>query len=227
LDLFEAGEWEEALRLVEEFLAEVEAGSAHYMEGACRMVRAYIRLARGNVEGALGDSRRALDVAREAKDPQVLEPTLGEHARILLLAGRDGEAVATADELLAIAAAEEGHLIWSLWFVPLSLVLSSVSRAAEIAPLAERARPDTPWIHAGVAIAEGDLTRAADVLSDIGSLPHEAYLRLLAAERLVSEDRRSEAEDQLEPALAFFRGVEATAYVRRGKALLGAAATSG
>jgi class 3 adenylate cyclase/tetratricopeptide (TPR) repeat protein len=227
LDLFEAGDWEGALRLAEEFLAEVEAGSPHYMEGACRLVRAYIRLARDNPEGAVGDARRAADVAREAKDPQVLQPSLAEEARVLLMAGQPRAAEAAADELLAIAAAEEGHLIWSLWFVPLSLVLSSVGRATEVPSLAERARPVTPWIRAGVAIAEGDLTRAADVLSEIGSLPHEAYLRLLAAELLVSDGRRSEAEDELALALAFFRGVEATAYVRRGEALLGAAATSG
>jgi tetratricopeptide (TPR) repeat protein len=227
LDLFEAGEWDEALRSAEEFLAEVEAGSAHYMEGACRIVRAYIRLARDNVDGALADGARALEVAREAKDPQVLQPTLGEYARVLLMAGRPGEAEATADELLAIAAREEGHLIWSLWFVPESLVLSSVGRAAEVPRLAERARPDTPWIRTGVAIADEDLPRAADMLSAIGSLPHEAYLRLGAAERLLSDGRRSEAEEELQLALAFFRGVDATAYVRRGEALLGAAATGG
>jgi tetratricopeptide (TPR) repeat protein len=224
IDLFDAGEWEEALRTSEEFIAEVAAGSAHYMEGACRVVRAYIRLARGDVEGGLADSARALVVAREAKDPQVLQPTLGEHARLLLMAGRVSDAEAAADELLEITAGEEGHLVWSLWFVPMSLVLSSVERQAEVRALADRARPETPWIRVGLAIAEDDLPAAADLLSEIGSLPHEAFTRLWAAERFFAEGRRAEAEDQLHRALTFYRRVEAAAYVRRGEALLASTA---
>jgi len=225
-DLFDAGEWDEALRTAEEFLAEVEAGSPHYMEGACRVVRAYIRLARDQVDGALADGARAVEVAREAKDPQVLQPSLGEYSRLLLMAGRAGEAEAVTDELLVVAA-DDPHLVWSLWFVPVALVLTSAGRAAEVTRLAQRALPETLWIRAGVAIVEGDLAGAADLLAEIGSLPHEAYLRLLAAEGFVADGRRPEAEAELQRALTFFRGVGATAYVRRGEALLGAAATSG
>jgi class 3 adenylate cyclase/tetratricopeptide (TPR) repeat protein len=222
-DLFDAGEWEEGLRTADEFLAEVEAGSPHYMEGTCRLVRAYIRLARGHVDGALADGVRAVEVAHEAKDPQILQPTLGDYARLLLMAGRAGQAEAVTDELLTVAA-DDPHLVWSLWFVPVSLVLTSVGRAAEVPRLAEMATPETPWIRAGVAIAEGDLAAGADVLAEIGSLSHEAYLRLLASERFLSDGRWSEAEEQLQRTLVFFREVGATAYIRRGEAILASTA---
>jgi hypothetical protein len=52
----------------------------------------------------------------------------------------------------------------------------------------------------------------------------EAFYRLRAAEQLVVEGRRAEADDQLGPALGFYRSVGATRYVREGEALLAASA---
>jgi hypothetical protein len=52
----------------------------------------------------------------------------------------------------------------------------------------------------------------------------EAFYRLRAAERLVGEGRRAEADEQLRPALAFYRSVRAARYVREGEALLAASA---
>jgi hypothetical protein len=78
-----------------------------------------------------------------------------------------------------------------------------------------------------MAIANGNLPAAADLLADIGSLSHEAHLRFVAAEGLLSQGRRDEGEEQLRRALAFFRAVGGTRYLRRGDALLGAAATGG
>jgi hypothetical protein len=54
--------------------------------------------------------------------------------------------------------------------------------------------------------------------------PHEAHARLRAAERLRADGRHAEADEQLTPALAFFRSVAASRYVRRGEALLAATA---
>ena len=48
----------------------------------------------------------------------------------------------------------------------------------------------------------------------------EAYARLRAAEQLESQGRHAEAQTHLTRALAFYRSVGATAYVRRGEALL-------
>jgi hypothetical protein len=51
-----------------------------------------------------------------------------------------------------------------------------------------------------------------------------AEARLRAAEALTAEGRSAEAQVQLEQALAFYRSVGATAYVRRAEALLRASA---
>jgi tetratricopeptide (TPR) repeat protein len=224
LDLYHAGEWEEALRIADEFIAEVEVGSAHYMESICRMVRAWIRLSRGQLEAALTDGARALAVARDAKDPQALHPTLAEYARLLLMAGRPGEAVATANELLEIADPDEEQLVRSLWIVPIAFVLAESGRATEALEQADATRPATRWAKAAREIARGEFLDAADVLAEIGALSDEAYTRLLGAERLMVEGREADAQAQLSKALAFYRSVGATAYVRRGEALLASTA---
>ena len=51
----------------------------------------------------------------------------------------------------------------------------------------------------------------------------EAEARLHAAEELVAQGCRVEADEQLEQALAFYRSVGATRYVRETEALLAAA----
>jgi class 3 adenylate cyclase/tetratricopeptide (TPR) repeat protein len=224
LDLYHAGEWEQALKTAEEFIAEVDVGSAHYMESAARLVRAWIRLARDQVDPALADAARAVAVAREAKDPQALHPTLGEHARVLLMAGRASEAEAVADELLGIQEAHDDRLIRSLWVLPVATVLVASGRAEEALAVADESRPVTPWAEAARAVAKGNLPAAADLLARIGALPDEAHVRLEAAERLLAEGRRSDAEAQLSRALAFFGRVGASAYVRRAEALLASTA---
>ena len=54
-------------------------------------------------------------------------------------------------------------------------------------------------------------------------VPLSAEARLLAAAGLVNAGRRQEADEQLRQALAFFRSVGATRYIREGEALLEAA----
>jgi tetratricopeptide (TPR) repeat protein len=224
LDLYHAGEWEEALRIAEEFIAEVEVGSAHYMESACRFVRAWIRLARGRVDEALTDGARALVVARDAKDPQALHPTLAEYARLLLMAGRPRDAETTADELLGIAGGASEQLIRSQWIVPIAFVLAELGRSEEALAETNQSPLTTPWADAARAVAAGDLPEAADVMAEIGALSAEAYARLRGAERLMTEGRERDAQAQLSRALVFYRSVGATAYVRRGEALLASTA---
>jgi class 3 adenylate cyclase/tetratricopeptide (TPR) repeat protein len=224
LDLYHAGEWEEALKMADEFIAEVEVGSAHYMESACRFVRAWIRLARGRVDEALTDGARAVEVARDAKDPQALHPTLGEYARLLLLAGRPVDAERFADEVLELAAAEKDQLVRSQWIVPVAFVLAESGRPDEALAEADKTPLATPWADAARAVAQGDLPEAADVMAQIGARSDEAYARLLGAERLMAEGREQDAQVQLSRALAFHRAVGATAYLRQGEALLASTA---
>src|SRR5439155_3558787 len=99
---FIAGNWDEALRLADEFIAETEAGSPHYFEGTPRYIRGAIRLARGDTEGALADAARGLEVAREAGG-SVYCPSLAFYAEALLAGGQVEQARAAAEEALALA----------------------------------------------------------------------------------------------------------------------------
>jgi hypothetical protein len=58
------------------------------------------------------------------------------------------------------------------------------------------------------------------VFAEMGVPRDEADARLRAAEKLVGEGRRTEADEQLQSALAFYRSVGATRYVREAEALL-------
>jgi hypothetical protein len=73
------------------------------------------------------------------------------------------------------------------------------------------------------AVLDREFERAAERFAEIGSLPDEALARLRAAERLVAEGRANSADTQLQQALAFWRDVGATRYIREGEALLAAA----
>ena len=77
---------------------------------------------------------------------------------------------------------------------------------------------------AAIAMGAGDLQDATAIYGEVGHRPAEAYARLRAAELLVGEGRRAEADAVLGQALAFWRSVGATAYVREGEALLAASA---
>ncbi len=73
-------------------------------------------------------------------------------------------------------------------------------------------------------IVEGDLAGAADVYAEIGSVPDEAYARLRAAEELVREGHRAEADRQLRLAQPLFAQLGATAWAAEAEALLAASA---
>jgi hypothetical protein len=85
-------------------------------------------------------------------------------------------------------------------------------------------RRSTPWTEEVRAYASGDYAGAAEILRQTGSKPEEAEARLRAAEQLVAEGRRAEADEQLQKALGFYRSVGATAYVQDCESLLAASA---
>ena len=80
------------------------------------------------------------------------------------------------------------------------------------------------WVGVADAIARGELERAANRCADIGTLPDEAYVRLVAAKALADAGRHEDAEDQLERALSFHRSVGADAYVREAEQVAAALA---
>ena len=79
-------------------------------------------------------------------------------------------------------------------------------------------------IDAAEAVALGNYLAAADIFSQMGSLPNEAWARQRAAAQLVDAQEQSAASEQLRPALSFWRSVAASRYIREGEALLAATA---
>jgi class 3 adenylate cyclase/tetratricopeptide (TPR) repeat protein len=214
--LYLLGRWDDAVRVADEFLAEVEAGATHYQEGDSRINRGRIRLARGDLDGALEDARKVAAFARATGDPQVVHPSLAFSAFVHAVAGKQAEAEALIDEVLST-----GPMIGTL-ATDLAWAMREIGHGAEFAdrafaPVPEGREP-SPWRAAACAVASGEFERAAQLYGEIGSRPDEAYAWLAAAEE------RGTAGPELDRALAFFREVGATAYLARGEVLLAASA---
>jgi class 3 adenylate cyclase len=218
------GRWDAALRGADEFLAESEAGSRHFIEVPCRLIRGRIRLARGQRDGALQDAVAAVKLAKEAKEPQTLQPALAFQARAVLAAGSVQEASGLASELLAVLARQRSVAAEPNWSGELAVVLQALGRGAELVEFAAQVITPTPWLQAATAVAAGEFRHAGELYAEIGSLPDEAYARLRAAEQLLAADRRVEGNAQLQQALTFYRQVAATGYLREGDALVAASA---
>jgi len=214
--LFGKGEWDEALRRADAFLAACDTGESHYLESGIRQERAEARLARDDVEGALDDLGKMLGPAQEAGDPQALVPALVGAARFQVEVGRVDEAKELAREAFATAPATYGlsDLAW---------VATELDCATELRERLERTPVRTTWGDAARALLGRDFATAADLYYDIGVLDREAAARQRAAEQLVADGRRAEADEQLQRSLAFWRSVSATRYIRQGEALLAAA----
>jgi tetratricopeptide (TPR) repeat protein len=218
----ELGRWDEAVAGADQFLAEVEAGSPHYLAPECLWVRAMIRLGRGDIEAALGDADRGVELARRAKDPQIVYQMLAYAAHVLHEAGEVVRAVSLADEFAGAIEAGESLGFSIVSVQRLAWTLTAVGRGAELA--AELEPYTEPWARAGAAFATGDPVRAGEICAEMGAVTQEAYARLAAARMLVDEGRRAEADEHLHRALAFYRSVGATRYVREGESLLAASA---
>jgi tetratricopeptide (TPR) repeat protein len=201
-----------------------ELGPGHALSRWSFEMRGRIRLARDDVAGALDDAEKSLRLGREAKDPQTLHPALSFAAVASLEAGRRRDAERLADELLALKPADHPipHHVSPLF--DLAWVLAELDRSEELLEATEQAGIQTRWIDIAEMLARGDYSRAAEMYADIGTRPSEAYTRLRAAAQLVDVGRRADADEQLHRALAFWRSVGATRYVREGEALLAASA---
>jgi hypothetical protein len=129
---------------------------------------------------------------------------LGEHDR----------AVAAAEEFLAGIADGPEIGFADTYLHILSWTLTEAGRGEECATELEHYR--VPWARIGIAFGRGDPAQAAELCAEIGAFASEAYCRLSAA--------RAGDLGQLERALAFYRSVGATRYVREGESLLAASA---
>jgi class 3 adenylate cyclase/tetratricopeptide (TPR) repeat protein len=217
------GRWDEVMGQLDDLIADY-ARNPFWMETCCRWLRGRMRLARGDTKGAEADAERAVELARIAKDPQVVWPALALAARVFAVADRH-RAEGLAAELFAAAAAQDFVIggSESEWLNDLVVAVPLLGKERQLLEGLAHAEISTPWRKAAVAYVSGDFLGAADVYASLGALPEEAYSRLRAADALLSEGRRAEADVELQQALAFWRSVGATAYVREGEALLAAA----
>jgi len=217
-----AGLWDDAGRQLDELIAEFES-SAYWMESPCHWLRGRMRLARGDVKGAQEDADRALELTRIAKDPQLLWPSLTFAARVISMTDSQRAGDLVAEILAGWETQGWPRTGMSDWLPDLVVVLPLVRRESEFLEGAAH-MTSTPWLKAALAYVSGDFGGSADIYAAIGAQPDEAYARLRAAEALVRDGKRAEADAELQRSLAFWRSVSATAYVREGEALLAASA---
>jgi class 3 adenylate cyclase/tetratricopeptide (TPR) repeat protein len=216
------GRWGEAIAIIDQTLSEI--GPAHALSRYAFEMRGRIRLARDDTQGALDDAHASLELARHAKDPQTLFPALSFAAVASLEQGRAPDAERLADELLALNPADHTipHHISPL--LDLVSVMARLRRSEDLLEATKRAATRTPHIDGAEALARGNYLAAADIYAKMGSHPKEAHARLRAAAHLADAGQRQQADQQLRRALAFWRSVSATRYIREAEALLPATA---
>jgi predicted ATPase/class 3 adenylate cyclase len=219
LSTFDLGRWDAFLADAGEFLAACEAGSPNYNEVYVRGRLADLHIARDNGEAAGREAARALALAREIKEPQALQPALSCQIRIDLALGRPEGARELAYELLSLL--ERGVTTYGL--IGLALAADDLGVRDAVTRVLDQL-PDRPSVHVAAAALGGDFGRAADISARDGWLVDEAELRLRAARALVEAGRRADADVQLQKALAFYRSVGATRFIREGEGLFAATA---
>jgi class 3 adenylate cyclase/tetratricopeptide (TPR) repeat protein len=223
LDHYHAGEWELALERAH-YVIEATKSTPHLMESAARFARGWISCARGDLDAALQEFERALEIGRSSKDPQSLYPALAFCSELLVGIGQSRQAEALADDLLETVRQVGDQFFVDEWGVSLALALRALGRSGDLDVVLEADRPRTRWWDAAAAIENGELIAAAGALREVGDLPREAYVRLLAAEELAASGRQDEADKQVAAALAFYLSVGATRYVARAESLVAATA---
>jgi class 3 adenylate cyclase/tetratricopeptide (TPR) repeat protein len=217
---FFRGNWDSYMEAAGAFLAESERLGRRYADTWIAAHGSYILLARGDEERAHEQALWSLDIGREAGDPQAVCIALSVLAWIETELGRTAEARTRAIEYLGAAFAG----FWP-WLTTLGLEADRLRLEDELrASVEARVVSGNRWLPALRLSIERDYAGAADALAAIGVRPYEAFARLRAAEQLVVQGRRAEADEQLEQSLAFWRSVGASRYVRECESLLAASA---
>jgi tetratricopeptide (TPR) repeat protein len=212
---FVAGRWQLAEQRADEFL-DVSAKGSHYMDGIALCARSMIALARDRAELARADVERAIVAGRKIGDPQMTIPALATGAFVYVELGELEHALALLEEL------EPTAFIGSA-----ALAFFAASTLDDADVFRERARPfarGTRWDRAAEAVLDGRWVEAANVYEEIGARPYAGLAALRATQTFVADGRRAEADNELRRALAFFRSVGATRYIREGESLLAASA---
>jgi class 3 adenylate cyclase/tetratricopeptide (TPR) repeat protein len=220
--LYRLGRWAEAARIIDEWLLEAEQ-SAYYMEAPTRGLRSRLRLAHDDVAGAVADGVESLELAQRIQDPQVFQPASAWRALLAIETGAPRDAVAPFDELVRRRTGASATGGYAYGDVDTAWAARALGRVDEVEAIFVPQAAANRWARAALHIIREELAAATEVLELIGSTADLAYARLRLAQALVEAGRRSEADEQLAAALAFYRSVGATRYVREGEALLAVA----
>ena len=211
------GHWDRALEDADRFTAECEAGSPHVLEVTVRDVRGHIREARGETRGALEDHVFALALARDTESAQHIVPALSVCAASHAESGQLGDAHLFAAELVEVVRSSSFH-------PALAAVAPFAEELGVRAELLELVTPPTslrrPWRDAAELALELDFSGAADIYAEMPNRALEARFRFHAGRTLIGSGRRAEGEAELERAVAFYRTVAATYFLRRAESLL-------
>ena len=206
---YHAGRWDDASRRVEALLASSAGRPRHFIDPFLYTVRGLLLAARGDIGAALEEDAFQVRLSHDL-DPQAAHPSLVYSSFLHATAGERETASARFDELVRL---------WSdglqrVTFNPSELAFAAVllGRQRDFLALADAAR-STRWLEAARAFARGDYLHAAELFSEIGSRPNEAYARLAKGD-----------DANVRRALEFYRSVGATFYIARAEALLPASA---
>jgi tetratricopeptide (TPR) repeat protein len=218
--LHRLGMWDEFGTRVDDLLADSPPAGT---EASARTFRALIRVARGDLAGAREDSGFALDVARRADEPQAVFPTLSTHGYVLHALGEDDDARKVILELVELleAAGPEIPFVAPGEVVNAWLDLVGRDRLKQVLRTRES---ETKWLVAARTLAGGELERALELYRELESVPDIALLHRLNAEHLLENGRRAEANAHLAEALAHYRSLGATHFIREAERLLPASA---
>jgi class 3 adenylate cyclase/tetratricopeptide (TPR) repeat protein len=218
LPALDGGRWDDCVRLADAFIAECEAGAPHTLQASVHCHRGSIRLARDDLEGAVGDAERALELARDVQQPDRVFQSLGFAVRALAASGALERARALASEFdFLTLGGRRPPPSWSS--IHFAWAATDVGSADELDRLLAGQKRQTAWVVVTRMVLSGDYVAAAELFGQMPTLPHEAYARLRAAQKLVAEGRDIEGDEQLDRAVDFFRSVGATRYLREAEAI--------
>jgi tetratricopeptide (TPR) repeat protein len=206
---FHAGQWDDSLARTEQVIADIEHGGRRYQSSAAYAFRGLIRLARGEEEGLDSDAELAVEGARRVADTQAFNPDLAMASFIFASVDNKQRAGETVTEALANLRSLQ-HLGFGVMEAPLlAWTALTLGREAEVVEVLEAEVFKSPWLRSALAVASRDFHSAGDILGDAGFRAYEAFFRLQAG-----------GEEDVRRALAFYRSVGATRYLREGEALL-------
>ena len=215
---FEAGEWDEALHAVEDYLDAAESGIGGGQSATVVSIRGAIRGARGEAEHARDDVATLFRTAEATGDPRGRALALAVLTYLEQAAGNRAAAHAAASAFFEIANNVEVEFL-----TPYAPPLVALGFREDLARLLASAVDEWDRVM-HLAVSSGDYAGAADEFASSGMLRMEAEMRLLAAQELVARGLRADADTQLRRALTFFESVKATPYVKTAESLLTATA---